>query len=110
MSFASIAELNNFLLTRSYVEGYSFSAKDVEALRKFGIPDRASFPHAYRWAIHIAALVGVANISAGPAPSSGAKAAATPAAKPAAKAAAADDMDDIFGCLDAIFFIALNIL
>jgi hypothetical protein len=35
-NFASVAELNAFLATRSYVKGYSFSADDLAAFSKLG--------------------------------------------------------------------------
>ena len=76
----------------SYVEGYAFSAADVECFAALSLPDAATYPNAYRWYIHIAALQGVpAALLA-----SSASSAAAPAGKAAApaKAAAADDDDD----------------
>ena len=99
----------------SYVEKWSYSAADVSVFGAFGLPDKAAYPAAYRWYVHIAALNGTKSLdlmsSAAPAAP-----AAKPAAKPAkpskapapkkapapapAPAAAADDdddMDDMFG-------------
>jgi translation elongation factor EF-1beta len=122
MPFKSLQELESFIATRSYVEGYAFSPADAKALSALsGIPCRTTFPNAYRWAIHIIALVGLANVTfngsctgvaaakAAPAPAKAAPAPAKKAAdddfddmfgddeaKPAAAPAAKDDMDDIF--------------
>jgi len=52
--FKGLPDLNSHLATRSYVEGYSPSAADVEALSKVnGVVDGAAFPHVARWANHI---------------------------------------------------------
>lgn len=57
--FKSAAELNTHLATRSYVKGYTYSEEDKTAFDKLGsIPDAKSFPHAYRWALHVIALAG----------------------------------------------------
>jgi elongation factor 1-beta len=99
MPFKTVQDLEKFIATRSYVEGYSFSPADQVALSALsGIPDRAAFPNAYRWAIHIIALVGLSNVTFNGTTAVPAKAAA-PAAAPAKKAAApvADDFDDMFG-------------
>ena len=58
--FKDTAELNKHLATRSYIKGYAYSAEDKKAFDKLGcIPDAKSFPHAYRWALHVIALAGV---------------------------------------------------
>jgi len=58
--FANLDELNSFLKTRSYIEGYSYSIADKNVLESLSsIPDQAAYPHAFRWAIHIAVLVGI---------------------------------------------------
>merc|ERR1719487_2776724 len=90
-SFESVAALNTFLASRSYVQGFSFSPADVAVLSSLsGIPEKAAYPHAYRWAIHIIALAGADNVSFG-----GAVSAAKGAAAPAAKAAEAE-VEDMF--------------
>ena len=71
MSFASLKELNTHLATKSYIEGYTCGAADQLALKKFGLPDGKKFPHAYRWAVHIIALVGVETLGSAT-PSAGA--------------------------------------
>ena len=58
-SFASVENLNDHLATRSYVTGYNFSADDKAAFAALsGAPSSVSHPHAYRWALHVAALSG----------------------------------------------------
>eukprot|EP00341_Mesodinium_pulex_P005455 CAMPEP_0116938832 /NCGR_PEP_ID=MMETSP0467-20121206/32374_1 /TAXON_ID=283647 /ORGANISM="Mesodinium pulex, Strain SPMC105" /LENGTH=230 /DNA_ID=CAMNT_0004620993 /DNA_START=20 /DNA_END=712 /DNA_ORIENTATION=- len=95
MPFSNVNELNKHLATRSYVEGYSLSDADRAALSALGgVPDRSSCPHAYRWALHIMALVGVENVTFSGSPSAAAPSAAAP--KAAAKPAADDDFD-MFG-------------
>ena len=46
------------MLTRSYVAGDKLSAADVETFGVIGLPDAAKYPNAYRWYIHVAALIG----------------------------------------------------
>ena len=58
MGLSTAAEVNDYMKTRSYVEGYAFSAKDVEVFGKIGLPDQKQHPHAYRWYVHTAALSG----------------------------------------------------
>lgn len=105
MAIKSLQDLENFIATRSYMEGYSFSPADAKMLSSLaGIPDRNSFPNAYRWAIHIIALVGLGNVTfqgtlAGGAAAAASAAPAAPksaAKKPEPKKAAADDFDDMF--------------
>jgi elongation factor 1-beta len=95
---------------RSYVEGYSFSQADSDlfALTQ-GAPDKASYPHLYRWFIHCAAIAGLRSLNFGSSSAAAPAAAAPAAAKaaPAPKAAAApaakkaeaeeDDDEDLFG-------------
>lgn len=96
MSFKSLQDLETFIASRSYVEGYAFSSADVKVLTSLAaIPCRTSFPNAYRWAIHIIALVGLANVTFNGTLTGGAATAKAPAAAPAKKAA--DDFDDMFG-------------
>jgi len=46
--------------SKSYIEGYSFSAADRVMFTKFSsCPDASSYPNAYRWYTHIAGLQGV---------------------------------------------------
>jgi translation elongation factor EF-1beta len=99
MSFSDHASLNAHLADKSYIEGWSFSQKDVEVFAAFSLPCPAAHPHAYRWYIHIAALSGIPSALKNTAPASGhSGAAAAPAAKKeAAKKApakAADDEED----------------
>eukprot|EP01036_Dinobryon_divergens_P003540 gene3540-4682_t len=56
--FSTPSDLNKHLQSKSYIEGFSYSVADKKCLEALsGIPDQAEFPHAYRWAIHIAVLV-----------------------------------------------------
>lgn len=56
-SFKSVAELDAYLLTRSYVTGYTFSADDAAVYASLAAtPCKNGFPNAHRWATHIAAL------------------------------------------------------
>jgi hypothetical protein len=58
-SFKSVDELNAHLKTRSYVTGYALSADDKACFAALsGVPNAASHPFAYRWALHVAALCG----------------------------------------------------
>ena len=60
MPFNTVNELDQHLATRSYVEGYSLSDADRAALSALGgVPCKASTPHAFRWAVHVMALIGV---------------------------------------------------
>ena len=82
-TFATTDALNTHLATRSYVTGFAQSADDVAAFKALkSLPAQKQHPHAYRWALHIAALTGQMISSSGAA---------------AAPAAAADDFDDMFG-------------
>mmetsp|Transcript_52825 Transcript_52825/g.105840 ORF Transcript_52825/g.105840 Transcript_52825/m.105840 type:complete len:111 (+) Transcript_52825:28-360(+) len=95
MSFKDLASLDAFLVDKSYIAGFSFSVKDTEVFAAFSLPDAATYPFAYRWYIHIAALTGLPLALAYSAASTPAPAAAPTKAAPAAKkAAAADDDDD----------------
>ena len=107
MGLSTAAEVNDYMKTRSYVEGYAFSAKDVEVFGKIGLPDQKQHPHAYRWYVHTAALSGskcLALVAGGagskPTPAPASKAAApkkAAPAKPAPKAEEDDDDDDFWG-------------
>ena len=44
MGLSTAAEVNDYMKTRSYVEGYAFSAKDVEVFGKIGLPDQKQHP------------------------------------------------------------------
>mmetsp|Transcript_19759 Transcript_19759/g.26046 ORF Transcript_19759/g.26046 Transcript_19759/m.26046 type:complete len:225 (-) Transcript_19759:270-944(-) len=87
--------LNEYLLTKSYIEGFALSAADSDIFSQLaGVPDQATYPHAYRWYLHIAALGGIKSLvkssSAGPE--------AAPAKKGGKKKAAEpEDDDDLFG-------------
>jgi elongation factor 1-beta len=53
-SAAGLAALNGHLATRSYVDGYTPSAEDVNAFGKISRPvDDGKFPHVSRWFNHI---------------------------------------------------------
>jgi elongation factor 1-beta len=89
-----LKKLNTTLATRSYIEGYTFSAADEKTLSTLCcVPCPAAYPHVHRWAVHIAGIVGLNNVKWACSTASSSCAAA-PAAK---KAAAADDDMDFFG-------------
>ncbi|CAM9330035.1 unnamed protein product [Phaeothamnion confervicola] len=98
-----LAAFNGMMTTKSYCEGFSFSPVDSEVFAKLtGAPEKAQYPHAYRWFIHVAALKGVrGSVVLQDAVAWGKKAPkAATAAPPAAKAKAAvedDDDVDLFG-------------
>jgi translation elongation factor EF-1beta len=105
MGLSTAAEVNDYMKTRSYVEGYAFSAKDVEVFGKIGLPDQKQHPHAYRWYVHTAALSGskcLALVAGGagskptPAPAKAAAPKKAAPAKPAPAAAAEEEDDDDF--------------
>lgn len=107
-SDSAVKELDEYLLTRSYISGYQASRDDLvvyAALSK--APDAQSTPHAARWYNHIKALLGasfpgagegvtIAGQSQAPAAAGAAAAGAAggAAAGAAAAAIAADDDDD----------------
>ncbi|KAK1833428.1 hypothetical protein QBC39DRAFT_346037 [Podospora conica] len=52
---AGLTVLNNWLLTRSYITGYSASQADVAVYKALkGSPDAAKYPNAARWYKHVA--------------------------------------------------------
>lgn len=90
MGLSTVEEVDAFMLTHSYVSGYAFSPADVEVFGKISLPDAGTFPQAYRWYIHIAALTGVKCLALVAGSSGGAAPAPAPkAAKAAPKAAPA---------------------
>ncbi|CAM9115794.1 unnamed protein product [Heterosigma akashiwo] len=98
-SAKGLKALDDYLLTRSYIEGYSASAADSDVFSQVGsAPDQTSYPHAFRWFVHIAAISGIRGLvkapSAGPGP---AKASAAKGGKAKKPAPADDDDDDLFG-------------
>jgi elongation factor 1-beta len=110
-----MAAFNGVMGGKSYLEGYSQSAADMDVFQQFHgvVPDATKCPHAYRWYIHIAALSGIRGLSMAPPPA--VAAAATPAAAAAvvvvvgaapkaAKATTADEEDDfdVFGDDDEV--------
>jgi elongation factor 1-beta len=84
-----MAAFSGFMGSKSYIEGWTYTAADSEMLAKFeSMPDSVKYPHAYRWYIHIAALQGIRGLNISPpvAAAAGAKA-------PAAAKADEDDFD-----------------
>uniref|UniRef100_A0A8D0ESF9 Uncharacterized protein n=1 Tax=Strix occidentalis caurina TaxID=311401 RepID=A0A8D0ESF9_STROC len=45
--------LNEYLSTRSYIQGFTFSHADVEVFRKFSGPPVDQYIHVVRWYRHI---------------------------------------------------------
>jgi elongation factor 1-beta len=93
-----MAAFNGFMGSKSYVEGFQFSAADSDYFGHFSSPpDATKYPHAFRWYIHIAALSGIRGLSFGaPAAAAPAAAADVPKAAPSKKAEEEDDFD-VFG-------------
>lgn len=56
--FKSAADLNSHLSSRSYIRGFSLSADDEKEFTALTAIEKASCPHIYRWALHLAALTG----------------------------------------------------
>jgi translation elongation factor EF-1beta len=97
-AFANVAALEKHLKTKSYIEGYSLSAKDSSELTAHFNSISASSPNALRWANHVIALTGFSAFSVASAGGAASSAPVLAPAAPAAKAAAADDdFDDMFG-------------
>lgn len=93
-SFASLSDLNTFLVSRSYISGFKFSAEDSKVLSTLSsYPDAKTYPHAYRWAKHISALTGYSILLASTSSIANAPVASGNVAKPVAN----DDFDDMFG-------------
>ena len=97
MSYSDLPGLNAYIADKSYIEGYAFSPKDVEVFSQFALPDAASYPHAYRWYIHIAALSGIPASLAYASAAGSAPAAAAPSSGKAAAQGGDDDDFDVFG-------------
>lgn len=90
-----LKQLNEYLQTRSYIEGYQASRDDLTVWSAIATaPDAKQYPHAARWWSHIKALLGASFPGEGKGVSIEGVAAAAPAAAAPAAAAAADD-DDI---------------
>jgi len=96
---AGLTELNTFLATRSYVDGYKPSGADSSLLTGISAAvDAKKFPHVSRWLTQITSFSVAQRASwGGAAAVAAAPAAAAAAAKPAAKKPAAADSDDDFG-------------
>ncbi|OXB63563.1 hypothetical protein ASZ78_008839 [Callipepla squamata] len=53
---ARVKALNDYLSTRSYIQGFTFSHADVEVFRKFSGPPVDQYFHVVRWYRHIEAI------------------------------------------------------
>jgi len=93
--FKDLAELNTFLATRSYVEGYNPSQADVQVFSKIS-GDLSKFPHVARYAAHIGSFSVAARAQF---PGKSGAAPAKAAAKPAAEEEEEEDVLD-FDALD----------
>ena len=52
-------ELDSFLQTRSYIDGYSISDADKQCFQALKIsPDSKKYPNVFRWYLHIASVQG----------------------------------------------------
>ena len=96
-AFKDIAELNAHLASRSYIEGYALSAADKTTFEAHGavaLGSRSTHKHAYRWALHIAAVSGLEDAFKSFAAPAGAAPKGDDKAKEAVKKS--DDDMDIF--------------
>ncbi len=94
-SGADIAELDSYLATRSYMSGYFFTPADKKVFDAMtSVPDK-SYKNAYRWFIHIAALIGGVTAVMGKSGSS--------APNPNTSSKSKEDEDDLFGDDDDLF-------
>ncbi|KAJ3275359.1 Translation elongation factor 1 beta [Terramyces sp. JEL0728] len=98
--------LDDYLLEKSYVEGYTPSQADVAVYEQFKSAPAAKYVNATRWYNHLSSYT-AAEFKAFPGTKPAAKAASpaktAPAAKPAAKPAAEEEDDDdldLFGSDD----------
>ncbi|KAG9462351.1 hypothetical protein GDO78_014289, partial [Eleutherodactylus coqui] len=53
---ARLSALHDFLSSRSYIHGYTFSQADVEVFRQLAAPPPDHYFHVVRWYRHIAAI------------------------------------------------------
>ncbi|XP_075694186.1 cysteine--tRNA ligase, cytoplasmic isoform X1 [Rhinoderma darwinii] len=53
---ARLSALHDFLSSRSYIQGYTFSQADVEVFRQLAAPPLDHYFHVVRWYRHIAAI------------------------------------------------------
>eukprot|EP01026_Neomeris_dumetosa_P043088 TRINITY_DN359_c0_g2_i1.p1 TRINITY_DN359_c0_g2~~TRINITY_DN359_c0_g2_i1.p1 ORF type:complete len:237 (-),score=46.39 TRINITY_DN359_c0_g2_i1:47-757(-) len=93
---AGLKQLNEYLLTRSYIDGYQASRDDLAVYSAIkSAPDCNKYPNAARWFSHITALLGASFPGKGSGVSIEGVAAAggAAAAAPEAAAEAADDDD-----------------
>lgn len=90
-----ISAFNVFIQSKSYVQGFKYTPKDIELFDKFqSIPNPSTFPHASRWYSHISTLKAKNNDTKDPPTGAAAgttttSAKAAPATAPAAAAATA---------------------
>ncbi|KAF8229428.1 elongation factor 1 beta/delta chain [Tricholoma matsutake] len=93
---ADLAKLDQYLATRSYVEGYTPSQADVHVFKLVAsAPDASSHPHVSRWYNHIKSYAVEHDSLPGSSTAGEAFAATTSAEAPAA--AADEDEVDLFG-------------
>lgn len=89
---SGLQELNKFLETRSYIDGYKPSGADSSLLTEItAVVDSKKFPHVARWLSHITSFSASARAAWGGAAAAAPAPAAKAAAKPAAKKADSDD-------------------
>jgi elongation factor 1-beta len=96
-SDAGLTELNNYLASRSYIDGYKPSGADVKvATGVTAIVDNTKYPHVARWIHHILSFSPEQRKTWGGAvaASPAAAAAKSPAKKPAAKEEEEEEEED----------------
>lgn len=96
-SHAGVQQLDQYLLTRSYITGYQASRDDITVFSALGKAPACEFVNASRWYNHIAALLAptFSGNGVGVRVEGGAEAApATPSPAAGAPAPAAEDDDD----------------
>jgi len=88
-AFNSLPELNSWLESRSYIEGYAPSKHDTQAFENLKSPPAKDLPHALRWYNHIKSYNAAERQKFGEATASCSGTSTVP------KKAAADDDDDV---------------
>eukprot|EP01023_Acetabularia_acetabulum_P047450 TRINITY_DN49994_c0_g1_i1.p1 TRINITY_DN49994_c0_g1~~TRINITY_DN49994_c0_g1_i1.p1 ORF type:complete len:278 (-),score=72.66 TRINITY_DN49994_c0_g1_i1:196-912(-) len=92
---AGLKELNDYLLTRSYIDGFQASRDDLAVYSALSAaPDSNVYPHAARWFAHVTALLGASFPGKGSGVTIAGAAVSATGGAAAAKPAAADDDDD----------------
>jgi len=99
-SAAGLAELNTYLSTRSYIEGYKASAADSSLLSTISASvDAAKYPHVARWLSHITSFPLAVRSTWGGKPSTSSSSSSSSSSAAAKKPVDDDDDDDFLSKL-----------